>query len=114
MDLVKVYIVGVQTLKTAFDLVHDVFARKPPFVGANRLADEKICVEADLGGQDQLIAPFLDSASGDFLRSAGGVDVGGIEEVATGLDEAVDDSARLGLFGLASKGHASQAEFGDL
>src|SRR5581483_7342255 len=109
MNLVEVDIVGLQAAEASLHFREDVMARQPDLVGRDGLAEKDVRVEADLGGEDHGLAALLDDASGDFFRSAGGIDVGGIEKIAAEIDKAIDNPARGSLVGLASEGHAAEA-----
>ncbi len=70
--------------------------------------------EATLGGDDevaQLLA--LEPAPDDLLGGAVAVDVGGVEEIATGLDIGVHHLKGRGLVGFLAEGHGAEAVGGD-
>ena len=46
-------------------------------------------------------------------ETAAGVDVGGVDQRAAGLDEAVELGMRSGLVGLGAEGHRAEAELGN-
>ena len=66
-----------------------------------------------LVASDDLVPLALDGAAGDLLRHALAVDVGGVDEVAAGVDEAVDDLLARGLVGLVAERHRAEAELRD-
>jgi hypothetical protein len=69
--------------------------------------------EADLRGEDDVVSDAFQGHACDLLRDAVRVDVGGVHEVAAGLEETADDLPR-GLFvGFLSEGHAPEAQLGD-
>ena len=71
----------------------------------------RIADDAELGGDDDLVAPAADRAADELLVGERAVDVGGVEEVDAELDGAMD---RRDPFGLVARsvelGHAHAAE----
>ena len=69
--------------------------------------------EPGLRREHDLVALARDRAAGDLLGHALAVDVGGVDEVAAGVDEAVDDLLARRLVGLVAEGHRAEAELRD-
>src|SRR5205823_4365406 len=113
--LIEVDFVDLQAVERALDGAEDVVAGKA-FVGGPHL-------ETNLGGNDDLIAAarVLEPAADDRFRFAplvagrpAGVDVGGVDEVETGVDEAVKQFEGLRLVGGPAEDVATEGPGGDL
>lgn len=56
---------------------------------------------ADLGGQHDVVAAAIERLADDLLGLAGGVDVGGVDEVDAGVEGGVDDADGVVVVGVA-------------
>ena len=66
--------------------------------------------------QHDVVAAALERLADDLLGLAGGVDVGGVDEVDPGVQRAVDDADRVVVVGVApgAEHHRAEAELRDL
>jgi hypothetical protein len=69
--------------------------------------------EADLRGENDLVAQPLQRPAGDLLGDPVRVHVGGVHEVAAGLEETGDEPFGGLLVGLPAERHAAEAQLGD-
>src|SRR5215212_617071 len=105
VDLVEIYVVGTQAPEARLAARNYVLAREAHVVGA--LAHR----EANFRGENDVVpANILQGAAHDLLGGALLVDVGGVYEVATGVDEAGDHTLGTLLVQLAPERHATEAE----
>ena len=80
-----------------------------------RRAVGSIGAETDLGGDDQTLAVLaLQPAPEDLLGHATAVDVGGVDEIAARLDEAVEDPPAQLLAAFTPEGHGAETKLADL
>ena len=116
VGLVQVEIVDAQAFEAGIDRTEDVLARKPALVG---LSPHR---HVDLAGDHHLVAAgeIAQGAPQDFFAGAGGVEVGGIEEVDPQFEGAADEWAAgffiqrpLPALGGAPVAHAPQADARD-
>ena len=110
MHLVEVDPVGAQAPQRVLDLGDDPAPRDAAAVGiVTHRAPE-------LRGQHDVVAAALQGLADDLLRLAGGVDVGGVDEVDPGIQRAVDDADRVVVVGVApcAEHHRAEAELRDL
>src|SRR5208282_209372 len=114
MHLVQIDVIGLQAAQAALNFRHDMAARQSDVVGRDRFPHENVGVKSYFRREYQRLAPILDYAAGNFLRSAGRVNVSRIEEISAQLDVAVDDFACIGFIGLASERHTSKTQLRDL
>src|SRR5207253_2380110 len=93
VNLVQVDVVGLQAAQRVLDLGYDPAPRgaSPVWVVAHR--------EAHLGGEDNVIAAALEGLADDLFRFAAGVGVGGVDEVDSSVQRAVDDADRIVVVG---------------
>jgi hypothetical protein len=68
-----------------------------------------------LGGEHHVLAAALEGLADDLLGLAGGVDVGGVDEVDPGVERGVDDADRLVVVGLTpgAEHHRAEAQLAD-
>ena len=104
VDLVEVDPVGAEAPQRVLDLGDDPAARTAAVVGV--LAHR----HAELGGQHDVVAAALECLADDLLGLAGGVDVGGVDEVDPGIQGAVDDADRVVVVGVAPGAEHHRAE----
>ena len=90
MDLIKIDIVGAQSLQTVFHRVHKRFGRQARCIGG--LPPGAKC----LGRNDDLVAPgkFFQPFAGDRFRSSRRINIGRIEEIDPQLERLADHRAR--------------------
>ena len=94
--------IGVEPLQRRLANGADVAGRT---VGAARPA--VLDPEAELGGDERLVAAIFKCAADELFVGIGAVDFGGVEEVDVKFERAVDGAQRLGLVDLAvHAGHA--------
>ena len=114
VHLIEVDVVGLQSTQRSFARVPDVPRRQERVVGpvAHRAVE--------LGGDDHLLAPAAtlrkpsaDDLLGESLALLPAVDVGGVEEVETGVECRVHDRVRRRLVGLRTEVHGAEAEAAD-
>ena len=91
VDLVEVDVVGAQATETRVARLADVLPRRAARV---RSRPDR---HGALGGQHDLRTPAAQRLAADLLRDRAGVRVGGVEEVAAGLEVAIDQAQRFGL-----------------
>ena len=105
VDLVEVDPVGVQPPQRVLDAADD------PAPGSAPLAGVVAHREADLRRQDDVVALAAgECLADDLLGLAGGVDVGGVDEVDPGVERGVDDPDRFVVVGLAPGAEHHRAE----
>ena len=104
VDLVEVDPVGAEPLEGVLDLGDDPAARAAALVGIVAHRHE------ELGGEHDVVATALQCLADDLLRLAGGVDVGGIDEVDPGIQRGVDDPDRVVVVGVAPGAEHHRAE----
>src|SRR5580692_6490062 len=104
VDLVQVDVVGLQAAQRVLDLGHDPAARVAALVrvGAHRAVH--------LGREHDVVAASLQRLADDLLRFAGGVPVGGVDEVDPGVEGLVDDAGRVFVVGIAAGPEHHRAE----
>src|SRR5918998_1353885 len=107
MNLIEIYVVRAETFKAVLAPLRDVLAREAHFV---RSVPHR---EADLRGEDHLVADVLYRPAGDLLGDALRVDVRGVYKVSAGIEEAIDDLPGALLVRLPPEGHAPEAQLGD-
>ncbi len=113
MDLIEVDIVGPEPLQAGVDLGENMLAAEPEAVRPS--CRGIVGAEAHLGRDHQVVAALArEPAAEDLLRSAEAVDIGGVDEIAAGLDETVEHFPAERLVGLAAEGHGAQAKLADL
>ncbi len=106
--------IGIQPFERRVDGAVDVLAAVAARIGIAGRA-----VEGEFSGQHDLVAQLaiVDKLPAHLFALAALVAVGGVDEVAPGIDIAVEDGARDGFIGapapLRSKGHRAQAERAD-
>src|SRR5579859_4090545 len=107
VDVVEIDRVHAEALQAGLAALRDVFR---PAVRAGAAVGEPDV--AELGGQDDLVAPAFDGAADQALvRAVAAVGVGGIDEIDAELDRAMDGGDGLGLAGIAvDRRHAHAAE----
>src|SRR5713101_3523892 len=111
MHLVEIDVIHFEAAKTRFDFRHDVPAGEAYLIRRDRLADERICIEANFRCDYEVFSTLADNSSEDFLRRADRINISGIKKIAADLDIAIEDFAGGGFICLAAKGHASEAQF---
>ncbi len=105
VDLVEVDPVGLQAPQRVLDLVDDPAPRVPAVVWV--IAHRHV----RLRGQHDVVTPAPgERFADDLLRFAGGVDIGGVDEVDAGVERGVDDPDRLVVIGLAPGAEHHRAE----
>ena len=99
-----------QAPQRVLDRRHDPAARAAAAVGVLAHRHE------ELGRQDDVVAAALERLADDLLGLAGGVDVGGVDEVDAGVERGVDDADRVVVVGVApgAEHHRAEAELRDL
>ena len=104
VHLVEVDPVGTQAPQRVLDLGDDPAARTAAVV--------RVLVHrhTELRGQHDIVATALERLADDLLRLAGGVDVGGVDEVDPGVQRAVDDADRVVVVGVAPGAEHHRAE----
>jgi hypothetical protein len=106
VHLVEVDPVGPETPQRVLDRPDDPAPRAsaPIRVVAHR--------HEELRGQDDVVAAAFERLADDLLGFAGGVDVGGVEEVDSGVERPVDDADRVVVVGVApgAEHHRAEAE----
>jgi len=107
-----IHVVGLQAFEGAFERLDHILAVVAGGVGVAVLP-----VLGVFGGEDEGVAFVGDEFAEEGFGLAFGVVVGGVEEVAAGVEVGVEDLAAFG-FGCApgdgfAEGHGAQAEFGD-
>src|SRR3712207_3059928 len=107
MDLVEIYKIRAEAPQAVLAALDDVLAGEAHVVRA--LAHR----EADLRGQDDVVAHPFYRAARDLLRDPVRVDVGGVDEVAAGTQEIGDEPLGSLLVGLPAERHAAEAQLGD-
>src|SRR5208282_6802182 len=96
----------------AFKRLRHVFA-----MIASRVGVATPLVEGKFGGDDKLVALAANEFAHELFTRAVRVAVGGVEEIAAGIDVGVED--RLGFVPVRApapflaKGHGAQAKFGN-
>ena len=112
MALIQVDVIGIEATQACLERPDEVLAAQAFHVRslANR--------PEPLGSQHNLIAPVLDRAPYDLFRLTADVDIRRVDEVATGIEECVNDPAALLLVGRRLCGVAehqgAQAGLGDV
>ena len=93
MDLVEVDVIGAEAPQAVFDGGKQGFARQAAGVGGAAPVEER------LGGNDHLVAQgeVLEGAAGELLGCAGGIGVGGVEEIYSCFKGLAEEGA-AGLF----------------
>jgi len=113
--LVEIDVVRLQPAQRVLDTVHDVLARKP------RVVRSRSHRSHHLGGDERGVTilargqPLPEHDLGLAAGIAGGparIDVGGVDEVAAGLEVGVEDRLRGFLVRRPSEGIAAEAESG--
>jgi hypothetical protein len=109
MHLVEVDPVGAQTPQRVLDLGDDPAPRD---TAAVRIVTHR---PPELRGQHDVVAAGgrgPNPLANDLFRLAGGVDVGGVDEVDPGVERAVDDPDRVLVVGVApgAEHHRAEAE----
>ena len=105
VDLVEVDPIRVQAPQGVLDAADDA----PP--GSASAAGVLAHREADLGREHDIVPPAPgECLADDLLGLAGGVDVGGVDEVDTCVQGGVDDADRLVVVGLAPGAEHHRAE----
>lgn len=109
---VDVDVVGPEPLEAGVDGAAQALAVRAAGVGVGRVGAERV-----LGTQHPAVPVGADQVADDALALAAGVEVGGVDEVAARLREALDDGRRvLGRCArapAAPEHHGSQAQLGD-
>ena len=107
--------VRAQALERALDRPAGVLGR-PVEDAIHRVLLGRRKADAELGGDDPVIAAPGDRLAHELLVGVGAVHLGGVEEVAAELERPVDRGEGLSLVGRAVEGghaHAAEAEGGD-
>jgi hypothetical protein len=106
VDLVEVDPVGAEPPQRVLDRPDDP---APRAAAAVRVLAHR---HEELGREHDVVAPALERLADDLLRLAGGVDVGGVDEVDAGAERAVDDADRVIVIGVApgAEHHRAEAE----
>jgi len=106
VHLVEVDPLGPQPPQRVLDLGDDPPARDTAAVGV--LAHRT----PELRGQHDVVAAASERLPNDLLRLAGGVDVGGVDEIDPGVERAVDDADRVVVVGVppGAEHHRAEAE----
>ena len=117
VHLVEIDPVGAEASEAVLARPDDVPSARAVGVGL-RVRDERPGrhVEVALGGQDDLVAPAACEGLGDdLLALAGGVHVGGVDEVDAGVERLVDDADAVVVIGVAvaAEHHGAEARRGD-
>jgi hypothetical protein len=114
VHLVEIDDVGLEPLEARFRLLDDMEAGEPVIVGA--VAD----LEANLGGDHGALAALLGhDLADDLFGDAAIVDIGGVEQIDTGIEAQVDLALGAGDVGIAdlgaaAEGHGAHGDGGDL
>jgi hypothetical protein len=91
--------------------LHNMVAGQP------RLVAPRACRETHLGGQHDPIPPALDGLTNNLLGAAIGIDIGGIDKITAGIEEALDHPFSLiggrCPFALLAEDHRAQAKIRD-
>ena len=103
MHLVKINVIRLQAPQASFDSPQEVLTRKP-FAVRSRTSGKE-----DLGGQNHIVAPALQTFTQNSLRVAVGVAVSRINEVTPALEVGIEDGQRRLLITARSAAHARQA-----
>ncbi len=111
VHLVQVDVVGAETAQRVLDRAEDPAtgpAADVRVVGVHR--------HEELGREDHLVASPLQRLADDLLRDAGGVHVGGVDEVDARVQSAVDDPDRVFAVVVApgAEHHRAEAQGADL
>ena len=85
VDLVEVDVVGAEPAQAGLALADDPPARVAVMFGS--VAHRAV----HLGREDDVVAAAGERLADDLLRLAGGVHVGGVDEVDAGVERGVDD-----------------------
>src|SRR5439155_2404042 len=93
------------------DRLDDPAPRGAAPVGVAVVADR----HGELGGGNPVVAAAFERLADDLFGLAGGVDVGGVDEVDAGVERGVDDADRLVVVGLApgAEHHGAEAQLAD-
>ena len=122
VDLVEVDVVGAEALEALVELEEDLFAGEALAVGV--VAHDAV----ELGGDDGVFAfgVGFEEAAEELFAGAGGVDVGGVEEVDAEVEGLLEEGLAVGFAespgvaagtkragGWDAVGHAAEADAGD-
>jgi hypothetical protein len=112
VEPVHVDVVGAEAAQAGVERLDHVLAMAAAAVGIAGAG-----VDGVLGGQHPPGPLGGDQLAGDLLAGAVGVGVGGVDEVAAGLGEGLQDAGALVLGGapspLRTEGHGAEAELRD-
>ena len=111
--VVEVDVVGAQPLERALERLPDVLRRAVEAAPGGAVG---LRLDAELGGDDDLVAAAGERAAEQLLVVVRAVQLGGVEEGDAELDRPVQRGDRLVGVGLAVEGghaHAAEAEGGD-
>jgi hypothetical protein len=108
--LVEVDPICAQPPQRRLDRLHDPAARATTAV---RIVAHR---HEELGRQDDIVAAAPECLADDLLRLAGRLDVGGVDEVDSGVERGMDDPDRVVVVGVApgAEHHRAEAELRDL
>ncbi|MNO67303.1 hypothetical protein D3C76_581080 [compost metagenome] len=109
VQVVDVQVVHVHARQRGLQGIEDVLARQPAAVGQ---AIGR--AEADLAGDDPVLAMARHCFTDDFFRAPGVVNVGGVDEVDALVPGLVDDAQGILGTGLLAEHHAAQGKGGNL
>src|SRR5215208_6948741 len=107
MDLVEVYKVRAEAPEAVLAPLYDVFTREADVVRAFSHR------EANLRGQDDVVANAFERAAGDLFGETTGIDVCRVYKVAPGIEKRSHDLSGGPFIGLLPEGHAPQTQLRD-
>jgi hypothetical protein len=109
VDLIEVDPVGLQPAQAVLHLADQ------PAPGVAALVDVLAHRAVRLGGQHHVVSSALERLADDLLGLTGGVHVGGVHEVDSGVQRTVDDGGRIVVIGVSpgAEHHGAQTQRAD-